>query len=50
MRSLALAVVLAAVLSLIGTVAVQVAGDIGPDGGALPPVLQLAGDIGPDGG
>lgn len=50
MRSLIVAVVLAVVVSLIGIGAVQVAGDIGPDGGVLPAVLQLAGDIGPDGG
>lgn len=47
MRSLALAALLAVVLSLIGTVVVQVAGDIGPGEGVIPAVQQLAGDIGP---
>lgn len=47
MRSLVLAVLLAAVVSLIGSLTVQVAGDVGPGENGAAPVIRLAGDVGP---
>lgn len=46
MRTLLVSLIIAAVLSLFGSAAVQVAGDIGPDANGS--AYQLAGDIGPD--
>ncbi len=47
MRTVIVAVVLAALLGLIGSLTVRVAGDVGPGENGAAPALRLAGDVGP---
>ncbi len=47
MRAVAIAVALALVLSFVGSLAVLVAGDVGPGDRPVAVLFQVAGDIGP---
>ncbi len=49
MRILAITALLVFALGLFGSMVSRVAGDIGPGGSELPPVVHMAGDIGPGG-